>query len=60
MRDMKQKDKGSQEKGNAADVKEEVERQLAAVKDKAEKDAIVRVPRALRALATQPDTDPAR
>ena len=40
MRDMKQKDKGSQEKGNAAEVKEEVERQLAAVKDKAEKDAI--------------------
>ena len=39
-RDAKQKDKGSQEKGNAADVKEEVERQLAAVKDKAEEDAI--------------------
>jgi hypothetical protein len=36
----KQEGKGDQEKGNAADVKEEVERQLAAVKDQAEEEAI--------------------
>ena len=36
----RQEGKGDQEKGNAADVREEVERQLAAVKDQAEEEAI--------------------